>query len=75
MTGRRELFSILDRIVRGFVKFVDSSSVEICSVGSILFKAKIGEHRVLHNVYYILALRNSISLDQLDEGGSWVEID
>lgn len=42
---------------------MDSSSVEICSVGSILFKAKIGEHRVLHDVSYILALRNSISLD------------
>jgi hypothetical protein len=31
---------------------------------------------VLHGIYYILALRNSImSLGQLDEGGSKVEID
>jgi hypothetical protein len=33
-------------------------------------------HRVLHGVYYIPALRNSIMyLEQLDEGGSKVEID
>ena len=60
MTGRQELFSNLDRSVRGSVRFGDSSSVEICGVGSILFAAKTGEHRVLHGVYYIPALRNSI---------------
>ena len=41
-----------------------------------MFVSKIGEHRVLHGVYYIPALHNSImSLGQLDEGGSKVEID
>ena len=50
--------------------------VEIHGISSIIFEAKTGEHRVLHDVYYIPALRNSImSLDQLDEGGSKVEID
>ena len=76
MTSRRELFTNLDCKARGTVKFGDESKVEIHGVGSIIFEAKTGEHRVLHGVYYILALRNSImSLGQLDEGGSKVEID
>jgi hypothetical protein len=50
--------------------------VEIHGVGSIIFEAKMGEHRVLHGVYYISALRNSImSLCQFDEGGSKLEIE
>jgi len=76
MTGRRELFSDLDTSVRGSVRFGDASRVEIQGVGSIVFQAKTGEHRVLHGVYFIPALRNSImSLGQLDEGRSKVEID
>ena len=75
MTGRRELFSDLDTSVRGTVRFGDASRVEIQGVGSIVFQAKNGEHRVLQGVYFIPALRNSImSLGQLDEGGSKVEI-
>jgi hypothetical protein len=50
--------------------------VEIKGVGSIVFEAKTGEHRVLHGVYLIPALKNSImSLGQLDENGSKVVID
>ena len=76
MTGRRELFTNLDCNVRGSVNFGDASKVEIQGVGSIMFDGKTGEHRVLHGVYYIPALHNSImSLGQLDEGGSKVEID
>jgi hypothetical protein len=41
-----------------------------------VFMAKTGEHKLLHGVYYISALQNSvISLGQLDEGVSRVEID
>ena len=73
MTGRRELFTDLDTSSRGTVRFGDESKVEIHGVGSIIFEAKTGEHRVLHGVYYIPALRNSImSLGRLDEGGSRV---
>ena len=76
MTGRRELFTDLDCNVRGSVKFGDASKVEIQSIESIVFEGKTGEHRGLHGVYYIPALRNSImSLGQLDEGASKVEID
>jgi len=75
MTGRREFFSELDSDVRGSVKFGDTSAVEIKGAGSIIFVAKNGEHRLLTGDYYIPALRNSsISLGQLDENGSCVEI-
>ena len=75
MIGRRELISYLDTSVRGSVQFGDASRVEIQGVDSIVFQAKNDEHRVLQGVYFILALRNSImSLSQLDEGGSKVEI-
>ena len=71
MTSRREFFSDLDSGVKGSIKFGDASAIEIMGVGSIIFKAKIGEHRLLTSVYYISALRNSIiSVGQLDENGS-----
>ena len=76
MSGRCEIFSELDTTIRGTVKFGDASRVEIQGVGSVVFQAKNGEHRVLHGVYFIPALRNSImSLGQLDEAGSKVEIE
>ena len=75
MTGRREFFTELDSNVRGSVKFGDASGVEIKGVGSVIFTAESGEHRLLTGVYYIPALRNSIiSLGQLDENGSRVEV-
>ena len=73
--GRREFFSDLNVDVRGSVKFGDSSAVNIRGVGSIVLVAKTGEHRLFTGVYFIPALRNSIiSLGQLDENGSRVEI-
>jgi hypothetical protein len=75
MTGRREFFTELDSDVRDSVKFGDASGVEIKGVGSVIFAAESGEHRLLTGVYYILALRNSIiNLGQLDESGLRVEI-
>jgi hypothetical protein len=75
MTGRWEFFTELDSDVRGSVKFGDASGVEIKDVGSIIFTAESSEHKLLTGVYYIPALRNSIiSLGQLDESGSRVEI-
>jgi hypothetical protein len=75
MTGRREFFTELDSDVRGSVKFRDASGVEIKGVSSVIFAAESGEHRLLTGVYYIPALRNSIvSMRQLDESGSRVEI-
>jgi hypothetical protein len=76
MTGRREFFTELDSSVRGSVKFGDASGVEIKGAGSVVFTTASGEHRLLTRVYYIPALRNSIiSLGQLDENGSRVEVE
>jgi hypothetical protein len=76
MTGRREFFTELDSSVRGSVKFGDASDVEIKGVGSVIFTAKSGEHRLLTGVYYIPALRNSIiSVGQLDENDSRVMVE
>jgi hypothetical protein len=75
MTNQREFFTELDSDVRGSVKFGDAFGVEIKCVGSVIFAAESGEHRLLTGVYYIPSLRNSIiSLGQLDESGSRVEI-
>jgi hypothetical protein len=60
MTGRQEFFADLNTGVRGTVRFGDASKVEIKGVGSIVFQAKTGEQRVLHGVYFIPALKNSI---------------
>jgi hypothetical protein len=59
MTGRREFYE-LDSGVQGTVKFGDASAMEIKGIGSVVFVAKTGEHRLLTGVYYIPALRNSI---------------
>jgi hypothetical protein len=76
MTGRQEFFTELDSSVRGSVNFGDASGVEIKGVGSVVFTAVSGEHRLLTGVYYIPALRNSIiSLGQLNENGSRVEVE
>jgi hypothetical protein len=60
MTGRREFFTEHDSDVRGSIEFWDASGVEIKGVGSVIFAAKSGEHRLLTRVYHIPASRNSI---------------
>jgi hypothetical protein len=75
MTCQREFFTELDSSVRGSVKLGDTSGVEIKGVGSVVFTATSGEHRLLTGVYYIPALRNSIiTLGQLDENDSRMEV-
>jgi hypothetical protein len=60
MTGRWEFFTELDYDVQGSIKFGDASGVEIKGVGSVIFIAESGEHKLLIGVHYIPALRNSI---------------
>ena len=60
MTERREFFSEFDSSIRGSVKFGDASVVEIKGIGFVVFTAKMGEHQLLTDVYYIPTLRNSI---------------
>ncbi|XP_066385108.1 uncharacterized protein [Miscanthus floridulus] len=76
MTSQHKFFSDLDSSVKGFINFSDASAVVIKGIGLVIFKAKVWEHRLLTRLYYILALKKSIiSVGQLDENGSWVEIE
>ena len=61
--------------MKGSVKFGGASAVEIKGVSSVIFKAKTREHRLLTGVYYIPALKNIISVGQMDENGSRVKIE
>lgn len=55
------------------VKFGDDLTVKIKGKGTITFKCKNGEDRLLREVYYIPTLCNNIiSLGQLSEDGNKV---
>jgi hypothetical protein len=75
MTGWCDVFSHLDRAVRGSVKFSDGSVVAIQGCGTVIISRRNGEQKALDEVYYIPKLRNSIiSVGQLDEIGSTTHI-
>lgn len=75
MTGQRSKFIKLDENITLQVKFGDGSVVHIKGRSSIVIKCKLGEERVLQEVYYIPSLCNNIiSLGQLSEEGNKVTI-
>ena len=75
MTGDKGAFSELDGSVLGSVKFYDGLSLDICGLGTIIFRCQNGEHCALMDVYYIPKFRSSIiSIGQLDERSSEVLI-
>lgn len=75
MTGQRLKFKELDEKITGQVKFGVGSVVNIKGKGSIVFKCKTGEERILREVYYIPSLYNNIiSLGQLSEEGNKVTL-
>ncbi|XP_076886334.1 uncharacterized protein LOC143536165 [Bidens hawaiensis] len=70
MTGNREYFEELNEQIVGRVRFGDGSCVPIKGKGSIVFKGKSGEHKLMTNIYYIPGLQcNVISLGQAIESG------
>jgi transposase InsO family protein len=76
MMGRGNMFSELDRVVQGTVKFGHGSVVNICGKGTIIFSGHHSEHEALTGVYWIPRLKNSIiSIGQMDEGGTHVLIE
>lgn len=76
MTGCDDVFAELDRDIKGNVKFGDGFVVDINEIVTVVFSSKRGEHKALRGVYYIPRLKNSIiSVGQLDEGGSRVEVE
>ncbi|XP_066320017.1 uncharacterized protein [Miscanthus floridulus] len=75
MMGQRAFFSELDTGVCSTVRFGDGSVVAIEGRGTVLFKCKNGEHRLLSDIYHIPKLTvNIISLGQLDEDDHEVRI-
>ncbi|KAK1408428.1 hypothetical protein QVD17_40194 [Tagetes erecta] len=75
MTGNSNVFSVIDKSIKGRVRFGDDSCVEIEGKGSIILEGKTGEHRLLTDVYYIPHLRSNIfSLGQATEGGCEVKM-
>lgn len=75
MTGQISKFKELNKEITGLVRFGDGSTVTIKGRGSIVFRCKNGEEKVLHEVYYIPSLcSNIISIGQLAEEGNRVEI-
>ena len=70
MTGVREWFCKLDEEITEKVRFGDDSCIDIKGKGSIIFVSKIGEKKILANVYYIPDLKsNIVSLGQATEAG------
>lgn len=53
MTGDKEKFEELNKKITGSVKFGDGSTVQVVGKGSIVFRCKNGEERVLREVYFI----------------------
>jgi hypothetical protein len=69
MTGNMALFSELNLLVGGTVRFGDGATVSIAGRGNVLLELQSG-HKVLTSVYYVSKLeRNIISLGQLTERG------
>nr|GEV99809.1 hypothetical protein [Tanacetum cinerariifolium] len=60
MTGDKGKFRDLNMKVQGHVKFGNGSKVRIEGKGTIVFQCKNGEHRKLHEVYYIPDLCSNI---------------
>jgi hypothetical protein len=64
------VFTEIDRKVHGTVCFRDSVVANIEGRGTIMFKCKTGEHKLLVGVYMIPCLTaNIVSLGQLEEDG------
>lgn len=73
MTEVKSKFNELDETVTGRVKFGDGSAVKIEGKGSIIFKCKNEEERMIREVYFIPNLcSNILSLGHLAEEGNKV---
>lgn len=76
MTRHKGKFRDLDESMTGLVKFGDGSTVDIKGKGTVAFKCKNGEEKLLRDVYFIPRLHNNIvSLGQMSEDGNKVILD
>ncbi|KAL0409126.1 UNVERIFIED_CONTAM: hypothetical protein Sradi_1847000 [Sesamum radiatum] len=70
MTGDKNKFVHIDTKVTGDVRFGDDTKVEIEGKGTVILATKNGDHKLLHDVYYIPKMKNNIlSIGQLMENG------
>ncbi|XP_074328471.1 uncharacterized protein LOC141666381 [Apium graveolens] len=75
MAGQRGKLKTMDERLAGDVKFGDGSMVSSKGKGTVAFKCKNGEEKMLREVYYIPSLcKNIISLGQLSGDGHRVII-
>ncbi|KAL0447542.1 UNVERIFIED_CONTAM: Retrovirus-related Pol polyprotein from transposon TNT 1-94 [Sesamum latifolium] len=76
MTGDKRKFVHIDTKVTGDVRFGDDTKVEIEGKGTVILATKNGDHKLLHNVYYIPKMKNNIlSIGQLMESGHKVNME
>ncbi|KAJ4812770.1 polyprotein [Rhynchospora pubera] len=76
MTGDRSKFVELDTHVTGNVRFGNDTKVEIKGKGSVVLATKNGDHKILHDVYYIPKMKSNIlSIGQLLENGHKVKME
>ncbi|XP_022889291.1 uncharacterized protein LOC111404759 [Olea europaea var. sylvestris] len=70
MSGNKELFSTINKSVKGNIIFGDETKVPIKGKGNVLVRAKNGSHLLISQVYYVPTLKSNIlSLGQLLENG------
>ncbi|KAL0400394.1 UNVERIFIED_CONTAM: Copia protein [Sesamum radiatum] len=76
MTGDKSKFVHIDTKVTDDVRFGDDTKVEIKGKGTVILATKSGDHKLLHNVYYIPKMKNNIlSIGQLMESGHKVKME
>ncbi|KAL0355685.1 UNVERIFIED_CONTAM: Copia protein [Sesamum radiatum] len=76
MTGDKSKFVHIDTKVTGDVRFGDDTKVEIEGKGTVILATKNGDHKLLHDVYYIPKMKNNIlSIGQLMENGHKVKME
>ncbi|KAL0356305.1 UNVERIFIED_CONTAM: Retrovirus-related Pol polyprotein from transposon TNT 1-94 [Sesamum radiatum] len=76
MTGDKSKFVHIDTKVTGDVCFGDDTKVEIEGKGTVILASKNGDHKLLHDVYYIPKMKNNIlSIGQLMENGHKVKME
>ncbi|KAL0320406.1 UNVERIFIED_CONTAM: hypothetical protein Sradi_5302100 [Sesamum radiatum] len=76
MTRDKSKFVHIDTKVTDDVCFGDDTKVEIKGKGTVILATKSGDHKLLHNVYYIPKMKNNIlRIGQLMESGHKVKME
>ncbi|KAI9180068.1 hypothetical protein LWI28_000828 [Acer negundo] len=75
MTGRKDLFTELNKKVQGEISFDDLSKISVQGRRDVMIKQKNGDHAFISNVYYVPDMKTDIlSLGQLLEKGYHISL-